>query len=933
MKKVLSFIKNLIYRLFGKLRWYLLGMFILALIIIIPQTFPYLQIKINGVTDEDKNAINETRFEDVQSFSINENGTLAAICNVGYNGYTAVYDIESKQTSYSFTNFIFSDPEHKDMFAPSNLVITDEDSIYAVRTYDRSVTDNADKKDCIIKLTKKYEFVNKVCDIDCDISKEDEGAEISNLHYFAGYITFGIIKNDGVLLYRINTKTDDVEVSHEYSNDEDGTFTVNVIPIDDAFLFVRSDGEVYKVSFDEPLSEVIYHFSDEDPFFTDATIYGGELYVFDENKPSKIYQIKDSTAEEIFDLNTADGLEDREISRIDSYTSDDGIPTLAICLSDGLLTFSEGQISEIDTLQRIDNHYFVYIFKICTFLFELFMYAAIINLIIRRKTIFYKQIMATVPLFTIIAVILGMNIYSDSFENSNQKVRDELGIITYFGAKELEDYDFSGLLEVGDTTGSEYHKLQNKLSEISTGHTEEWSDNYIFSVIYHIDGGRAAVLAGEDGVDMPMFTEEDFVIKDYQPSDGVFFSENIKELLSSDSKTSGISAYYLIKNTNGNIYLKVTTDNKSYAEEREELFVIMIAYVTLVIIFFISTNLLISLYIRRMIKKATGVVKRISDGDLSARISYKSKDEMGDICNEVNAMGQNLEKLFEEKDKTERFYYKFVPEQFRTLLGKEEFTDLELGDSDSRELTVLFLDIRAFSKMSEKMTTKENFEFVNIIYGTAGPIIRDNNGFIDKYIGDAIMALFESADDAVRSGIELYKAIVLNPETSQKLGVEDINIGIGIHTGMAQIGIVGETERLSGTVISDTVNLSSRFESLTKQYKTAILISKDTVDKLTEKDSLELRYLGSVQAAGVDESKEIYEVLDCLPDEEKKKRSGNKDVLAKAIKYFSVGNRDDALDILNKLKVSGKNDYVTDLYLNLITETEDKDGIFVFKNK
>ena len=101
------------------------------------------------------------------------------------------------------------------------------------------------------------------------------------------------------------------------------------------------------------------------------------------------------------------------------------------------------------------------------------------------------------------------------------------------------------------------------------------------------------------------------------------------------------------------------------------------------------------------------------------------------------------------------------------------------------------------------MTAKENFAFANIIYGKMGPIVRKNNGFVDKYIGDAVMGLFENADDAVRCGIELYKSIVLDSKTAEELNVSDINIGIGVHTGMAMVGIVGEEERLSGTVITD----------------------------------------------------------------------------------------------------------------------------------
>jgi class 3 adenylate cyclase len=341
------------------------------------------------------------------------------------------------------------------------------------------------------------------------------------------------------------------------------------------------------------------------------------------------------------------------------------------------------------------------------------------------------------------------------------------------------------------------------------------------------------------------------------------------------------------------------------------------------------------LLITGVIKKATKTVKRIADGDLSARINYKSNDELGEICNEVNDMAINLEKSFEEKDRTEKFYYKFVPEKFREYLGKENFTDLSLGDASSRELTVLFCDIRSFSINSEIMTAKENFAFVNTIYGKAGPIIREHNGFVDKYIGDAVMALFEKPDDAVKCGADLYRAIVLDPETAKELKVSDINIGIGIHTGMAMIGIVGESERLSGTVISDTVNLSSRLESLTKQYKTAMLVSKDTVDRLASPEDLNLRYLGMIQVAGVNEVKGVYEVLDCLKDEDKTVRSDNSIEFREAMRLFQLGRREDAVIELEKLVSENRADHVVEMYLNYIKSLspDDKGNIFRFVRK
>ena len=233
------------------------------------------------------------------------------------------------------------------------------------------------------------------------------------------------------------------------------------------------------------------------------------------------------------------------------------------------------------------------------------------------------------------------------------------------------------------------------------------------------------------------------------------------------------------------------------------------------------------------------------------------------------------------------------------------------------------------------MTAKENFAFANTIYGKAGPIVREHNGFIDKYIGDAVMALFEKPDDAVAAGIDLYKAIVHDPETARELKVSDINIGIGIHTGMAMIGIVGESERLSGTVISDTVNLSSRLESLTKQYKTAMLVSKDTVDRLSSPEDLTLRYLGMIQVAGVNEVKAVYEVLDCLNDDVKEVRSGNSADFRESLRLFQMGRHDDALKALEKIASEGRDDYVTDMYADYIRNMspDDKSNVFRFVRK
>ena len=404
--------------------------------------------------------------------------------------------------------------------------------------------------------------------------------------------------------------------------------------------------------------------------------------------------------------------------------------------------------------------------------------------------------------------------------------------------------------------------------------------------------------------------------------------------LGSDGKMEAVGRI-LDKNGEFCAYLLVTADSYTVALSIVGLFEDVIIFIFFMTVLLIAMMTFFSVRISRQIRKTTKIVSQIASGDFSARAVRRSNDELGEICTQVNKMAQNLETMFEEKDKNEKFYYKFVPEKFRELLGKEKLTDLTLGDAQSKEFSVLFCDIRAFSLNSEMMTAKEIFKFVNIIYGIAGPIIRNHGGFVDKYIGDAVMALFESADAAVEAGIEIYRSIVLNKETAQRLNVSEINIGVGIHTGMAEIGIVGEEERLSGTVISDTVNLSSRLESLTKTYKTAMLISKDTLDHMKTSDSLDLRYLGMVQVAGVNEVRSLYEVLDCLPDEERQLRSASKSEFKEALRLFHMGERDKAIKRLQELSDSGKGDHITKMYLKYMQELskDDKSKVFVFVRK
>ncbi len=213
-------------------------------------------------------------------------------------------------------------------------------------------------------------------------------------------------------------------------------------------------------------------------------------------------------------------------------------------------------------------------------------------------------------------------------------------------------------------------------------------------------------------------------------------------------------------------------------------------------------------------------------------------------------------------------YSRFFPHEFLRFLGHETIVDVSLGDQIQKEMTILFSDIRSFTTLSESMTPKENFDFINDYLSKMGPAIRNHNGFIDKYIGDAIMALFpKSPDDAVNASIDMLKTLAEYNIERAKDNLFPVNIGIGLHTGHLMLGTVGEKERMEGTVISDSVNLASRMEGLTKMYGASLAVSGETLEGLTNREDYHTRFLGKIQVKGKKEAVRVYEIYDGDPEE------------------------------------------------------------------
>lgn len=201
-----------------------------------------------------------------------------------------------------------------------------------------------------------------------------------------------------------------------------------------------------------------------------------------------------------------------------------------------------------------------------------------------------------------------------------------------------------------------------------------------------------------------------------------------------------------------------------------------------------------------------------------------------------------------------------------TFSGCSYFSTSSEVRSSCEATILLVFGWRGFTSVSETMTPQENFAFINAYLGRVSPVVREHEGFIIKYLGDGIHAIFpRSADDGVRAGIEQLRRVSAYNEYRRNKDRLPIAIGIGVNTGYMMVGIVGEHDRMQGDAFSDDVNLTARIEGLTKFYGTNFIISDATHRQLAEPIEYNIRFLDKAQVVGRKNALDLYEVYDADP--------------------------------------------------------------------
>ncbi|MGH9003050.1 MAG: adenylate/guanylate cyclase domain-containing protein [Acidimicrobiia bacterium] len=250
-------------------------------------------------------------------------------------------------------------------------------------------------------------------------------------------------------------------------------------------------------------------------------------------------------------------------------------------------------------------------------------------------------------------------------------------------------------------------------------------------------------------------------------------------------------------------------------------------------------------------------------------------------------------------DRLNRALARFVPPRLTELLGKPTLADLALGDCIQVHMAVLFADLRSFTAMSEGLSPLEAFRFVNDYLAALGPVIRTHGGYIDKYIGDAILAVFPGgADDALTAASAMQHRVDELNVARRAQDEPALSVGVGVHAGPLTLGIVGEEERLEGTVIADAVNLASRLEGLCKDFGVRIVTTEDCLAAAGARAGHATRLLGTVPIRGKLAAVRVYELFAGDPPERRDAKLATRSALRRAVEGVADGRFEEAIEEL-----------------------------------
>ena len=252
-------------------------------------------------------------------------------------------------------------------------------------------------------------------------------------------------------------------------------------------------------------------------------------------------------------------------------------------------------------------------------------------------------------------------------------------------------------------------------------------------------------------------------------------------------------------------------------------------------------------------------------------------------------------RLYEETRAMAVSFERFVPKEFLAPLGRERVVDLAIGDAATHQITALFIDLRGFTALFEKLDPKDGFKLLNEYFGRMSPIVAKHKGIVIQFLGDGIMASFMgAADAAVQAVIDMVRSLEEMNAAPVVAGAGKLKLGAGLHAGPVLLATVGSAGRLDVTAIGDTVNCAARVEAATKALGAPVLITEEVMWRMMRPKDFDLRELGEMRVYGRKEPLALVEVFGGDEDEIRAGKRATLETFTGALASYRSGRYDEA---------------------------------------
>lgn len=516
-----------------------------------------------------------------------------------------------------------------------------------------------------------------------------------------------------------------------------------------------------------------------------------------------------------------------------------------------------------------------------------YIYVAVLQ---RKLFLLLKQLLLIIPLLVICMAWLSYTVYQSFSDQLKQDTFNQLKILASNG-KYLVDGDMlEQINSPHDYRGTAYATIKEQLNEVFPRARNDHDG--LYNTIYRYMNGQIYVLMDDDD-SVTMF-------QPIEPteSDKLVIANGTVELGElSDETGNWLFALGPIYNSKGELVgiyesgkdmVAITSSNLALLDE----IIKIVLWISLVLGIVIT---IMTIYFLSSIRKLRRSVNQIAGGEWNIEVEIRTRDEIEELGERFNMMASAIKNYVSEVTQLSNAYFRFVPQQFLKVLGKSNMSEVELGEQQTKYMTILVCNMRRFHELSATMSTKDNFTFINSLLKQLGPVIREHGGFISRYLGPGMLTMFPNhTNHAMRAAFHLRLSLNRYNEQRKQRGLTPIELGIAIHAGDVMLGIIGEEQRLEGSVISNHVQLTLDLERLSEQLGVAVLLTASARDSLEPARAEYCRHLGLVQLPTNQEPIQLYDWYEADEPHIRQLKVETKKVFENAIEDFRSGRFKDA---------------------------------------